>query len=62
MKVLIYLSRKILILEIDKLKQKFKNVIEIDVLENMSRDITSKKNELFESIDSFMDKIDLLQF
>lgn len=40
-----------------KLKQKFKNVIEIDVLENMSRDITSKKNELFESIDSFMDKI-----
>ena len=23
----------------------------------MSRDITSKKNELFESIDSFMDKI-----
>lgn len=40
-----------------KLKQKFKNVIEIDVLENMSRNITSKKNELFESIDSFMDKI-----
>ncbi len=40
-----------------KLKQKFKNVIEIDVLENMSRKITSKKNELFESIDSFMDKI-----
>ncbi|HCY6854832.1 TPA: hypothetical protein O1338_000593 [Staphylococcus aureus] len=40
-----------------KLKQKFKNIIEIDVLENMSRNITSKKNELFESIDSFMDKI-----
>lgn len=40
-----------------KLKQKFKNVIEIDVLENMSRNIASKKNELFESIDSFMDKI-----
>ncbi|HHD0176763.1 TPA: hypothetical protein ACN2HR_000733 [Staphylococcus aureus] len=40
-----------------KLKQKFKSVIEIDVLENMSRNITSKKNELFESIDSFMDKI-----
>ncbi|MGT3686646.1 hypothetical protein ACVTLU_10520 [Staphylococcus aureus] len=40
-----------------KLKQKFKNVIEIDVLENMSRNITSKKNELFESINSFMDKI-----
>ncbi|MDN5237102.1 hypothetical protein QWY53_10595 [Staphylococcus aureus] len=40
-----------------KLKQKFKNVIEIDVLENMSRNITSKKNELFESIDYFMDKI-----
>lgn len=40
-----------------KLKQKFKNVIKIDVLENMSRNITSKKNELFESIDSFMDKI-----
>ncbi|HGO1708496.1 TPA: hypothetical protein ACK0E1_001073 [Staphylococcus aureus] len=40
-----------------KLKQKFKNVIEIDVLENMSRNITSKKNGLFESIDSFMDKI-----
>lgn len=40
-----------------KLKQKFKNVIEIDVLENMNRNITSKKNELFESIDSFMDKI-----
>ncbi|MCS4598167.1 hypothetical protein L2U59_02155 [Staphylococcus aureus] len=40
-----------------KLKQKFKNVIEIDVLENISRNITSKKNELFESIDSFMDKI-----
>ncbi|HDG8686545.1 TPA: hypothetical protein PBT61_002570, partial [Staphylococcus aureus] len=40
-----------------KLKQKFKNVIEIDVLENMSRNITSKKNELFESIDFFMDKI-----